>query len=192
MPDLILRAPQPIGWMPDVLDPGAMPHRAPSQDGRLVIAHAPTDRNIKRTDVVLAVISALQAHHDFVFDLIEKVPNAEALERKARADIFIDDMGGLGIGLNALECFAMGIPVVSAIADPKVADLMRQQYGGSLPFLRADAETLSAILGELLTDPHQRREVGWHGRAALEAYHSPEAAVRQWTAVFAGMLEAVA
>ena len=186
MPDLIVRAPH-LGWLPDLIDPvPLLGIRKRYRSGqRLRIAHAPTDKTIKRTDIVEAAISRLQTRgYEFDYDRIEGVPNAECLERKAAADIFIDDMGGLGIGLNALECWSMGIPVVSAIADPRVATLMREQYGGSLPFLRAEEDTLADLVAELLDDETQRQYWAEAGSAAIARYHTPAAVVERTVALF--------
>ncbi|HEY6014563.1 MAG TPA: hypothetical protein VIU37_11160 [Candidatus Limnocylindrales bacterium] len=186
MHDLIRRADYPLGWLPDVIDPVPLATiRAENypNDGVLRIAHAPTDRVIKSTDVIVAAVDRLARRHEFEFDLIERVPNAECLVRKARADIFIDELT-LGYGLNALECWSMGIPVISGIADPVTRDLMKTDSGGGLPFLCTDAEMLEACIEDLIVSERDRRHWATAGMNHLQAFHTPRAVVERAIGLF--------
>lgn len=180
-------------WLPDVIDPeplAALRAEVHRDDGRIRIAHAPTDRALKSTDLIAAAVGRVMARHpEAEFDIIERVPNAECLERKARCDIFVDELT-LGYGLNALECWAMGIPVVSGIADPATANAMRRDFGGGLPFMAATPASLEARIEELVTDRELRAAVAADGAAALAAHHTPEAVVRRITALHERMAAA--
>lgn|GEM_PF-3180860 len=167
-------------WLPDVIDPEPLAAlRADLYHASDVvrIAHAPTDRAIKSTDVIVDVVDRLSQKYPITFDLIERVPNAECLRRKATADIFIDELT-LGYGLNALECWSMGIPVVSGVANPDTEWAMRRNFV-ELPFVNATRETLERQVEELIVSETMRRAWGIVGRRHVEAFHTPQALVRQ-------------
>lgn len=165
-------------WLPDVIDPAPLEAlRADLYHGSDVvrIAHAPTDRAIKSTDVIMEVVERLGTRHDIVFDLIERVPNAECLRRKATCDIFIDELT-LGYGLNALECWSMGIPVVSGIAEPETRERMVRDFG-RLPFLNCGRDTLEQTVEGLIVDQYARHKWGGIGRDHVARFHTPQALV---------------
>ena len=142
---------------------------------RIRIAHAPTRRSIKSTDIIMATIARLQERHPIDFDLIERVGNRECLERKARADIFVDQLL-LGFGVNAIECWAMGIPVVSGLADQKARQNVIDLWG-ECPWEDATADTLESVLERLITDRKHRAAVAERGLAHGLAWHSQPAVV---------------
>ena len=109
------------------------------------IAHAPTNRAIKSTDALIAVVEAFRAEGLPVeLDLIEQVTLGECLARKAAADIYFDQVI-LGYGCNAIEAWGMGIPVIAG-ADPWTLERMRREFDGRLPFLVATEETIADVL----------------------------------------------
>lgn len=169
-----------VPWLPIPADLDAIaPLRAAYRPSdRIRIAHAPTNRAIKSTDLIIATVSRLAERYPIDFDLIEGVSNRECIERKALADIFIDELT-LGFGLNFIECAAMGIPVVSGLADPAARDLALAMWG-QFPWEDATAETLSPTIEWLIVNPDKRAERGERGRAHAEYWHS-EAAVVQHT-----------
>lgn len=58
---------------------------------KIIIVHAPSDRNVKRTDIVLRAIEILQCDDfDFEFKLIENVSNKIVTDILLSADIVID------------------------------------------------------------------------------------------------------
>lgn len=155
------------------------------------IAHAPTDRSTSDTDAVLSVIERLSQEFAIEFDLIEDVSNRECIERKAKADIYIDRMG-IGFGVNAIECWSMGIPVVSGFAEPAITARARQEFGGYLPWLDATRETLYAAVRSLIVDRGKWAEYSRIGLDHAERWHSPRAVVEKVTAIYAEAFRAVA
>lgn len=138
------------------------------------IAHAPTNRRIKSTEAVLGAVKELQDRGLPVeLDLIEQVPWAECLARKARADIYVDQFI-LGYGCNAIEAWAMGLPVVANAEDPAVLARMRELYDGPLPFYQATEDTLADRLAELVKSESLRREWSAVGTAHVERFHAEE------------------
>jgi hypothetical protein len=148
-------------------------HYKPSK--RIRIAHAPTRRAIKSTDTILAVLDRLRQQYPIDVDLIERVGNRECLERKARADIFVDQLL-LGFGMNAIECWAMGIPVVSGLVDERARAAAFDMWG-ELPWADATEQTLESVIEHLILDEEWRRTLGERGRAHGLEWHSEEAVV---------------
>lgn len=165
-------------WLPDVIDPGPLAElraRTYEPSERIRVAHAPTNRAIKSTELIIAAVEALAERYPIDFDLIERVSNAECLARKARADLFIDELT-LGYGLNALEAWSMGVPVISGISNPETRQRMLDDFGG-LPFVHATPDTLERLIEWLVNEPAARAAVGAVGRAHVERFHTPAAVV---------------
>lgn len=168
-----------VGWMPVPADFDALAKLREEQyqpSDRIRIAHAPTHRPIKSTKQIIEAVTELQKRYPIDFDLIERVDNRECLERKARADIFVDQLL-LGFGMNVIECWAMGIPVVSGLMDPEARLRGLEMWGGRLPWADATPATLEAVIEHLIRDPDWRKDLGERGRRHGEEWHSEPAVV---------------
>lgn len=157
------------------LRPNAGKYLTNHQDRPIRIAHAPTNRVFKSTDVIVETVERLARSYPIEFDLIEGVPWAECIRRKAQADIYVDELTN-GYGVNALECWAMRIPVVSGLADNRVRELMVGMFGGT-PFMDVSAVSLYRGLESLVTDPDLRSSVGRQGWNHIQRVHSSQAVV---------------
>jgi len=149
---------------------------------RVRIAHAPTHRAIKSTEHIIRAVHRLARKHSIDWDLIEGVSNRECLERKARADIFVDQLL-LGFGVNNIEAWSMGIPVVSGLVDPEARRKATEMWG-QYPWADANEDSLKAKIERLIIDPDWRAELGERGRAHAERWHSQRAVVEQTLAVY--------
>jgi hypothetical protein len=156
-------------------------HYQPSE--RIRIAHAPTHRPIKSTAVIVQAIERLAQRYPIDFDLIERTNNRTCLERKARADIFVDQLL-LGFGVNVIECWAMGIPVVSGLVDPAARENALAMWS-RFPWADATPQTLEAVVEHLVTDPEWRTELGERGRKHGLEWHSEPAVVRRMLDLYA-------
>lgn len=154
------------------------------------IAHAPTSRQWSDTDVVESTIERLEREFRVEFDLIENVTNAQCITRKARADIYVDRFG-VGFGVNAIECWAMGIPVLSGFSDPAVTERGRREFG-ELPWIDTSRATLYENLRALILDHGRWIEYSQRGIDHAERFHSYRAVVERTTAAYADALMAVA
>jgi hypothetical protein len=166
-----------LAWLPAPIpvDEYAAMKQPPTE--RILIAHAPTNRQIKSTAQVIEAVERLQAEGFPVeLDLIERVPWTECLQRKAKADIYFDQVI-LGYGNNALEAWAMGIPVVAGAAD-ETLDEMERRFG-HLPFYHATEDTIYDALRELVESPELRAEYGRIGHEYVRRWHSEEVVVEQ-------------
>jgi hypothetical protein len=155
-------------------------YRPPS--GTIRIAHAPTNRSIKSTDAIVQAVKRLKRRYDVSLDLIERVPWKTCLERKAQSDIFVDETT-FGYGANAVECWAMGIPVVSGIADQEHRQFMLAEFG-ALPFVETDEAGLHDTIERLVVSPAARREAAIRGVAHVNRWHSQQAVVDMAIPIF--------
>ena len=181
--DLYLLSPKELEWLPPAVNVDALAEmRQVNDTGRVLIAHAPTNRAIKSTAALIKAVERMQAEGLPVdLDLIERVPWTECLERKAKADIYFDQVI-LGYGCNALEAWGMGIPVVAGAAD-ETLDEMERRFG-YLPFYHATEETIYDALRELVESPKLRAKYGRIGHEYVRRFHSEEVVVEQLKALY--------
>jgi hypothetical protein len=179
-----------LEWLPAPTDVELMqghrwadyPERAVENDYTVRIAHAPTNRQIKSTAAVIEAVERMKAEGLPVeLDLIERVPWAECIARKAKADIYFDQVL-LGYGNNALEAWAMSIPVVAG-ADDATLDEMERRFG-HLPFYHATEDTIYDALKELVESPELRERYGQIGQAYVRKYHDYPVVVEQLKRIY--------
>lgn len=119
------------------------PFVAPQTSGPIRIAHAANHRGVKGTEFLVQAVQTLRAEGvDIHLDLIERVPNHEALERIGRADIYVDQLV-MGYALAALEGLALGRVVVSPVDGLPATDLFRTySYLDECPIVSAGQRTI--------------------------------------------------
>lgn len=173
-----------VEFLPTAIDTEALAAmRTPNTSNRIRIAHAPTDRTTKSTEAIIAAVDQLSQRYAIDFDLIEGVTNRECLERKAAADIFVDQTM-FGWGVNNIECWAMGIPVVSGIQDHRARRRALRMFGGILPWADATEATLQSVLEHLITNPALRAELAERGKQHVQTWHSQQSVVERTLAVY--------
>jgi len=182
--DLWLTAPDELVWSPLPVDIDALAglRLAPREAGPLRIAHAPTNRAVKSTEAFLAAVSRLGRELPVELVLIEGQRWSACLEAKARADVYFDQVA-LGYGMNAVEAWAMRIPVIAGGADGTLEEIERR--AGSLPFLAATESSIYASL-RALVDATVRDVWAERGLAFARRFHSQAAVVTQLQGLFAG------
>jgi glycosyltransferase involved in cell wall biosynthesis len=134
-----------------------------------VILHAPSSRRRKGTEHVIAACEGLDA--DLV--LVEGVHHDEAFERYRDADIVVDQLNAGWYGLLAIECMALGKPVVTFLHDEAVARTERE-LGTRVPIVSATKESLRAQLEPLVASASERKRIGAASRAYVERVHDSE------------------
>lgn len=140
---------------------------------RIVIGHAPTNRTAKGSDTIIAAVRSLMSEFPIDLELIEGLPHREGLRRKARCDIFIDQIGDLGYGINAIEALAMGICTCTAL----VAGFA-EKYPDH-PFVEINADNLRERLIWLCRHAEARQRLRQSGRAWIERMHDSRRVVRR-------------
>lgn len=169
-------------WLPQPHDMDALAairRKVFRRHNTLRIVQCPT-RPSKGTAIVQEAVKRLAEQHDFEFEVVSGVSWAECLARKARADIFIDQIGpgAWGYGNNAVEAWAMGMPVISEAPDPKVHRRMLDTWG-ELPFLSTHGSTVEEQLERLITSKPLREEYAARGEAHGRAFHDYPVVARQ-------------
>ncbi len=164
-----------LRWVPtaEVIPPGidvaGISPVPPSERVRPVILHAPSSRRRKGTEHVIAAVEGLDAD----LEIVEGLRHDEAFERFRAADIVVDQLNAGWYGLFAIECMALGKPVVSFLRDEAV-QRTEEALGTSVPIVSATAETLRERLRPLVADAALRRSVGAASRAYVELVHDQE------------------
>lgn len=189
--DLLRPAPSELHWVPTAYDLDALAkirkeHRRPD-DGIVRIAHAPTNRAIKSTAAFEIAVRQLRSEGLPVeADIIEGRTWAECMERKAKADIYFDQVG-LGYGCNAIEAWAMGIPVVAG-ADEWTLARMVQEFG-ELPFYNTTEGRITEALRDLVQRKATRQHYGAIGKAHARKYHGQKPALIRLAGIYAKAIQ---
>lgn len=175
-----------LRWVPEAtvippgLDVASIEPAPPSERARPVILHAPSSRRRKGTEHVIAAIESLDAD----LELVEGLPHEEAFERYRNADIVVDQLSSGWYGLFAIECMALGKPVVTFLRDDGV-ERTRQALGVDIPIVSATVETLRERLRPLVDDAAERRRLGAASRAYVERVHDVEQVTDRLLEVYA-------
>lgn len=189
--DLLLSLPKghSAEWFPQIVDVDLMQQiraTSPRADHPTAV-HAPTNRQIKGTRHVMAAKRELRGEIDV--QIVMHQPWWACLVAKAKGQVFIDQLN-LGYGNNAIEAWAMGIPVLSG-ATSDILDLMRSTLGGT-PFYVTTGKALLKDLRAFMADDDLREHWAAIGLRHVELYHAPEAWAARARRIFAGQSEAAA
>jgi len=136
-----------------------------SSSGKVVIGHAPTNRAAKGSDIIIGQVNSLIHEYPIELMLIENMPYQDALRLKSNCDIFIDQIGNLGYGINSLEALAMGIPTCSCLA-PGFEEMYPDH-----PFVTVDEMNLKSKLAELIQHKELRVKKGAYGKKWVTTHH---------------------
>jgi glycosyltransferase involved in cell wall biosynthesis len=173
-------------WVPEaeVIPPGievaAIEPAYPGDRTRPVVLHAPSSRRRKGTEHVLAACEGLDAE----LVLVEGLRHDEAFERYRDADIVVDQLNSGWYGLFAIECMALGKPVVSFLHDEAVRRT-EEALGVRVPIVRATKDDLRAALEPLVAPAAERRRIGEASRAYAEQVHDLERVTDRLLALYA-------
>lgn len=148
----------------------------PPERAEIVVAHAPTDRDVKGTAHVIAAVERLRGEGIAIrLELLEGLSRTQVLERLRDADLVIDQLLIGWYGGFAVEAMALGKPVLCHIREetPQL-----NPFGAELPIVRADPATLAERLRELARDRERRLQLGADSRAFVERHHDPRTIAR--------------
>lgn len=145
------------------------------------VAHSPTRREIKGTDIFLAAIESLRAEgHRIEAVLIENLSHGEAIQLKQTCHATFDSFW-LGMQGSGLEAACMQQLVIAG--DPAVKS-ENERILGQCPYTYAnDAEALRVILTKAMTDPMWRAAEAARSHAYVQQYHSYDAVGAAFTAI---------
>ena len=166
-------------WLPNPCDLAHLAAmRSLTKRRKMRISHSPTNRAIKSTDDFLASVDGLDAD----VDLIEWTTYEDCLRRKAKADIFYDQLH-IGYALSGIEAMAMGIPVISGSFDPTILSLMQYTFG-YLPFYLTDQSRLRSRIEDMVNDERLRRDFGELGRYHSNKWHDEGTVALQLVSIY--------
>jgi len=167
-------------FVPPGIDVASIEPAPPTDRARPLVLHAPSSRRRKGTEHVLAALEGLDA--DVL--LVEGLDHREAFERYREADIVVDQLNAGWYGLLAIECMALGKPVVTFLRD-EARRRTERELGVEVPLVSATAETLRAQLEPLVADASERRRIGAASRAYVERVHDVERVADRLLALYA-------
>jgi glycosyltransferase involved in cell wall biosynthesis len=156
-------------FVPPGIDVASIEPAPPTDRSRPVILHAPSSRRRKGTEHVLAAVESLDAE----LVLVEGLDHREAFERYREADIVVDQLNAGWYGLFAIECMALGKPVVTFLRE-EARQRTERELGVRVPIVSASKDDLRARLEPLVADAAERRRVGAASRAYVEQVHDLE------------------
>jgi len=157
-----------IHVLPHAIDADQFQPHYPSEDFRPLIVHAPSRREIKGTEFVLAAVERLtKKGFNFDFRLIEGLPHTEALKLYQQAAIVIDQLQIGAYGHLSVEAMAMGKPTVCFIRED-----LRNSYPSDLPIVSANPETIYDVLKNQLRHPERWKRLGEQGRIYVRNHHN--------------------
>ncbi|MDQ6421277.1 glycosyltransferase family 4 protein [Paenibacillus sp. LHD-117] len=139
----------------------------PAPDSQPLIVHAPSHREVKGTEFVIAAVERLKKEgHEFQFKLLENLPHTEVMQLYRKSTIVIDQLR-IGTYANlSIEAMAMGKPVICYIRDD-----LRSTFPPGLPIVSANPDTIYEVLKDLLYRPEDWRRLGMVGRSYVEQNH---------------------
>jgi len=151
-------------WMPRPRSPHARP----------LIVHAPTARAIKGTHHLTRALDALRTEGvEFDLELVEGRTQAEAREVYARADLVVDQLMLGWYGGLAVECMALGAPVIAHIRATDL-DVVPAGFARDLPIIDATPATIQGVLRTWLVERrHELPQVGRRGVEFVRNWHDP-------------------
>ena len=186
--DLTRPDPDVLHWLPTAYDVdglrtfGRKNRREP--DGRIRIVHCPTNRQLKATNLLIAAVDELRAEGlplDLV--IVEKQTWANTMLEKAKADILFDQTM-FGYGCNAVEAWAMEIPVIAGADDWTIAT-MYGRFGNPLPFMVTTERTIIEAIRIMATSQDARDEYGSIGFAHVKRFHDERPALEKLAELYA-------
>jgi Glycosyl transferases group 1 len=150
------------------------------------VMHAPSRRDRKGTDQILADLDALRAEGvAFELRLLEGVPHAEVHEELARADVLVDNIVAGAYGIVSLEAMACGKVTLANLSDSVT------RAHPDAPVVAVNPETFRPTMRRLLADRAERTLLAERGRPFVAAVHSADLIANRLVAAYRAPQEAV-
>jgi glycosyltransferase involved in cell wall biosynthesis len=96
----------------------------------------------------------------------------------------VDQLNAGWYGLFAIECMALGKPVVTFLHDEAV-ERTERELGTRVPIVQATKENLRTQLERLVASAPERRRIGAESRAYVEQVHDVERVADRLLALYA-------
>jgi len=184
--DLVEDLPRVDGVFRFPYDAGARASASGPGHASVRVVHAPNHRHYKGTRFLIDAVEALRSEGVAIeLDLVEGLPNHEALQRYALADIVADQFLAGAYALFAIEAMSLGKPVLCYL-NPRFAPWHPEW--SECPIVSASPDQLLEQLRLLATDRRYRQAVGDRGPAYVEKWHSLESVGRDMAAHYTRVL----
>jgi glycosyltransferase involved in cell wall biosynthesis len=157
--------------------------------GPVRILHAPTWRELKGTDYIIAAVEELREEGENVeLVLVENVPHDQVKPLYESADLLVDQLLVGWYGGLAVELMALGKPVVAYIRQEDL-EFIPEKMRDELPIISADSTTLKCVLRQLIQDRSQLKPIGEKSRVFVEQWHHPRVVAKMTTDAYREALE---
>lgn len=166
------------------IDLGLYPVTEVKKKEKLLVVHAPTNPEVKGSKYIVETIEELKKKYNFDFVLLKYMPHIKAKELYKQADIIVDQIIIGEYGSLAIECMAMGKPVVCWICD-----FSKKKYPRDLPIVSANKDNLYEKMEELILNSDLRNELGIKGRRYVEKYHDVNILITELLGIYSLMNE---
>jgi glycosyltransferase involved in cell wall biosynthesis len=189
-PDILRYLPARAQFLPYTISSWAGLERNPAEPGRgrvLNVVHAPSDRMTKGSETILTALRALAEKYPgrLRLQVVEKLPQKQALPLYARADLVIDQIRLGWYGGLTVEVMKMGRPVLAYIREEDL-DVIPPEMRRDLQeaVINATPETLPEVLSDLLENPGQLAQYAQAGYDYVHRWHDPVKVARRTTAAY--------
>jgi glycosyltransferase involved in cell wall biosynthesis len=146
-------------------------------DGKILIVHAPSNREKKGTEYIIKAIEKLKENgYEIEFKLLEALPNSEIREWVNISDIVVDQLIIGWHGIFAIESMALGKTTLCYINEDWKKDV---SYAKSLPLVNTTPDTIYSNLKLLIENPDLRTEIGQKSRKYVEEVHDSKKVAKQ-------------
>ena len=143
-PDLLEFVPD-AEWLPNPVNLDNLEYSPPKLTGPLRILHAPTDREVKNTSVVIDSISKVESEGlDVELNIVENLSHSELMKCIAKNDLVIDWVNPkIGIyGVFSIESMALGRAVICTLDTSLYEDY-------DLPIINTSPSNLVNVIKEI-------------------------------------------
>lgn len=140
----------------------------------LRIGHAPSNRKVKGTDIILEALAQLADEgYEYELVLVEGLSNDLARKKYEQIDVLIDQLHAGWYGGLAVEAMALGKPVMAYIRDEDL-QFIPAGMKEDLPLLRVTTETIKEDLKRLIEMPREDLfALAQRSRRYVERWHDP-------------------
>ncbi len=142
------------------------------------ICHPPTNRQFKKTDMLLDVYDKLKKKYPIELELIEGKSNEECLDIKSRCHITYDQVSVGIYGLSAIESMAAGHAVLCGISN------FAASYHPDSPVVYVTEADLYHKLENLLTSRKEIIRIGNSSKIWARMHHDPMKIIRQYLWIY--------